>query len=195
MVSRSRMPPPSCTGMSDPTSARMALMAALFLGWTAKAPFRSTRCRRRAPASAHLRAMAAGSSPKVVDWSMSPCLRRTQWPSLRSMAGMSNMMVGRKKGPAAKARPGRVEGSGFPVQEVAVQRQTMGGAFFRVELGGENIIACDGRGKGQAVVGFARHMRRVGRPRIEAVHEVEVAVVGHAGPHGMGHAGMAHLAH
>ena len=33
MVSRSRMPPPSWTGMSSPTSRRMALIADSFLGF------------------------------------------------------------------------------------------------------------------------------------------------------------------
>ena len=60
MVSRSRMPPPSWTGMSESTAAMIALTAASFRGLPATAPFRSTTCRRRAPCSAHCAAAFAG---------------------------------------------------------------------------------------------------------------------------------------
>jgi hypothetical protein len=106
------------------------------------------------PASTHLRAMAAGSSPKVVDWSMSPCLRRTQWPSLRSMAGMSSMMGSGGKGRGDSARTG--ERSGVPVQKVAVQGQAVFRALLGVKLRGKNIIARNGGGESAAVVGLAR---------------------------------------
>ena len=50
--------PPSWMGISSPTSLMMALMAGSLTGLPAKAPFRSTRCRRRAPASTQRRAIA-----------------------------------------------------------------------------------------------------------------------------------------
>ncbi len=89
------MPPPSCTSMSSPTSRKMLRTAASLRGLPAKAPFKSTKCKRVAPCSTQWRAMAAGSSLKMVDCSMSPCLRRTHWPSFRSMAGISSMAFGR----------------------------------------------------------------------------------------------------
>src|SRR5690625_2277571 len=61
------------------------------MGWPAKAPFKSTRCRRWAPCSNHCSAMAAGSSENTVTCSISPWRRRTQRPSFKSMAGMSNI--------------------------------------------------------------------------------------------------------
>ena len=90
------MPPPSWTGISSPTSARIAFTAASLTGLPAKAPFRSTRCRRRAPASSQRRAIAAGLSLKIVDSFMSPWRRRTQCPSFRSIAGISSMAEGER---------------------------------------------------------------------------------------------------
>ena len=69
------MPPPSWTGISSPTSARIALTALSLTGLPANAPFRSTRCRRRAPASTQRRAIAAGLSLKIVESFMSPWLQ------------------------------------------------------------------------------------------------------------------------
>lgn len=40
------------------------------------------------------------------------------------------------------------------MQEIAVQRQTCIGTFFGMELGGKNIVACDGRRVAPAVIGF-----------------------------------------
>ena len=182
MVSRSRMPPPSCTGISSPTSRRIALIAASLTGLPAKAPFRSTRCRRRAPASSQRRAIAAGSSLKVVAWSMSPCFRRTQWPSLRSIAGISSMAEAGVETAAVERERRSSRASRVPVQEVAVEGQAVVGALLGVELGRKNIIARQRAGKARAVLGFADAVARVRRPGVEAVHEIEVAAVGHARP-------------
>jgi len=94
MVSKSRMPPPNCTGISSPTAFRMDLMADSFLSLPANAPFRSTKCKRRAPLLIQWLAMAPGSSEKTVALSISPCSSRTQWPSLRSIAGISSIAKG-----------------------------------------------------------------------------------------------------
>src|SRR5689334_9625108 len=184
------MPPPSCTGISSPTSARIALTALSLTGLPANAPLRSTRCSRRAPASTQRRAMPAGSSLKTVASFMSPWRRRTQWPSLRSIAGISSMAEanggGRSEGRAKPKSARCPEGaSGVPVQEVAVQREAVGGAFLGMELGRENIIASERRGKASAVVGFAGAAPRIGRPRAVAVHEVEPGAIGDARPERM----------
>src|SRR5574343_1033343 len=166
MVSRSRMLPESCKGMSSPTSLRMDLMAEKFCGLPANAPLRSTRCRRRAPLSSQLRAIAAGSSPKVVAWSISPCLRRTQWPSLRSMAGI-RIMAGQEKVVALR----------LPVEEIAEQGQALVRAFFRVKLGCKNIVTGNRTGKAATVVGLCRAVGRMGHLGIEAVHKIVPAAV------------------
>src|SRR6185295_1726910 len=83
-------------------------------------------------------------------------------------------------GPTKRAVPGG--SSGVPVQEVAVQREAVGGAFLRMELGRENIIASQRRGKASAVVGFAGAVPGVGRPRAVAVYEIEPGAVRNAGP-------------
>src|SRR3990167_1882878 len=178
MVSRSRMPPPSCTGILSPTSRRMALIAGSLTGLPAKAPLRSTRCRRRAPASSQRRAIAAGSSPKVVETFMSPFSRRTQWPSFRSMAGISSMA-----GAAARWGVGGIErGSGLPGEEVAIQGQALVGTLLGMELGGKNVIPRHCAGKALTVLGEARDVARVRRRGVITVHEVEPAAVGHALP-------------
>ena len=47
------------------------------------------------------------------------------------------------------------------MQEVPVQGQAVVGAFLGVELGGENIIACNCSGKAGAVIGFAGAVARI----------------------------------
>ena len=57
----------------------------------------------------------------------------------------------------APVEPARVMGcmdSRGPGQKVSVQLQAIVSTLFRVELGRENIIARNGRGKGCAVVSF-----------------------------------------
>ena len=92
MVAKSRMPPPNCTGMSLATSARMDLMAGKFFGMPTNAPFKSTKCRRRAPCLSQCSAVSAGESENTVACSISPCFSRTQRPSFKSIAGISNIL-------------------------------------------------------------------------------------------------------
>src|SRR6478735_8604151 len=185
MVSRSRMPPPSWMGIAPPMARTIAFTAVSFTGLPANAPFRSTRCSRRAPASSHRRAIAAGSSLKLVADFISPCSRRTQWPSLRSMAGINSMT--------------RAPGSGRPVQEVAIEPQTEVRALLGVELSRENVIPRHRRGKAGAVLGGAGAVAGVRRRREETVHEVEPALVRDARPQRMRpllvHAVPSHLGH
>ena len=60
------MPPPSWIGILSPTAAAIARIAFSFLGRPAAAPFRSITWSRRAPCSSQWRAVAAGSSEKMV---------------------------------------------------------------------------------------------------------------------------------
>ena len=88
----------------------------------------------------------------------------------------------RRRAEPRRARRSGVQRQGFQCEEVAVQRQAVVGAFFGMELGRENVIARQRRGKAAAVLGFARAVARVRRAGVEAVHEIEVAAVGHARP-------------
>src|SRR5690554_7993001 len=63
-----------------------------FTGSPAKAPLRSTRCRRRAPAFTHLVAKSTGSSPHTVESSMRPWRSLTHLPSFRSIAGIISIL-------------------------------------------------------------------------------------------------------
>src|SRR4051812_35677443 len=109
--------------------------------------------------------MAAGSSLNVVAFAMSPCCRRTQCPSLRSMAGIRSIRSGREMG-AGYVRRTR---SGIPVEEVSVEGEALVRAFLGMELCRENIIAGDGRGKARAVLGFPHAVARIRRARVETV--------------------------
>ena len=64
------------------------------------------------------------------------------------------------------------------MQKVAIQLQPLGCTLFGVELRGENIIACDGRGKSVAVLGLGGAVRGVAGAGVETVHEVEPLAVG-----------------
>src|SRR5579862_979161 len=136
------MPPPSCTGTSESTDAMIALIAASLPGLPARAPFRSTTCRRVAPIPVHCAAAFPGSLEYTVAFSMRPCSRRTHWPSLMSMAGMMIMAVA-------------AESLGIPCGEIAEKSQPRDAAFFGMELGRENIIPRDGGGKAVRIAGGA----------------------------------------
>src|SRR5438132_5505258 len=163
------MPPPSCTGTSESTAPMIAFTAASLRGLPATAPFKSTTWMRRAPFAAHCAAAFAGSVENTVADSMRPCSRRTQEPSFRSIAGMMSMECGE-------------ESSGIPGDEVAEEGQPRDAAFLGMELRRENIIACDGRGKGVGIGGRRRGERRRRRLAVEAVHEIGAAAVCDAAP-------------
>ncbi len=117
MVSRSRMPPPSWIGILSLTAAAIALIACSFLGRPAAAPLRSMTCSRRAPSLSQRSAVAPGSSENTVALSITPCLRRTHLPSLRSMAGMISMSAALCGGESG-SRPRRAAPDGLPCDEV-----------------------------------------------------------------------------
>src|SRR5574340_158955 len=179
MVARSRMPPPSCTGISSPTASTIERIAASLTGLPANAPLRSTRCRRRAPCSFQWRAVAAGSSENTVALSISPCSRRTQWPSLRSIAGIINMAnqqgrTGEKLGAGCAGHiTGGIARTRIPGYKVAQQRQSGILAFFRMELHGKNVL---GRHRARERKGVMRAAgNHLGRGRLHeiAVDEIE----------------------
>src|SRR5512141_1316873 len=178
MVSRSRMPPPSCIGILPPTALTISLITASFLGLPATAPFRSTRCNRRAPCSSQCRATAAGSSENTVSLSMSPCSRRTARPSLISIAGMISMC--RCSGEERKGLDARR--LGLPGYEIREQREAGGLAFLGVKLHGENIILRHCAGKGETVDAVARNEFGFSRLDVKTVHEIIAVAVGDAAP-------------
>src|SRR5208283_476515 len=128
-----------------------------FFGLPANAPFKSTRCKRCAPSSSQCCAIAAGSSENTVADCISPCLRRTQWPSLMSIAGMicmaaegDGMSLGWRRSTdgtwlRAAAHRRAQPGSDAPVpgDEVREQLETGAVALLGVELHGEDISASD----------------------------------------------------
>src|SRR3984893_3653263 len=109
-VFKSRMPPPSCTGMV--TAFSIASTACAFIGLPAKAPSRSTTCRYSNPCAANACAFAEGSSLNTVARAISPCSRRTHWPFFRSMAG--NRIIERflARAPLNSAPPTKWRGGG-----------------------------------------------------------------------------------
>src|SRR5260370_16940857 len=175
------MPPPSCTGRESPSACRIARMRLSFLGLPAAAPFRSTRCSRRAPSAFQCLAMPTGSSENTVASFILPCFRRTQCPSLMSSAGMISIESGNSAKSRA-TRDGRWEDSGIPVEEVGEEPQARNIAFFRVELYRKNIIPCHRAGKGDAVVGGAPYQRDLPRLRKVAVDKIEPAALLHPRP-------------
>src|SRR3990167_3209497 len=85
--------------------------------------------------------------------------------------------------------------SGIPVEEGAVQGQSMVRALFGMKLRGENIIARNCSAKSPAVVRLARNVARIRRLGVEAVHKVKVASVRHVAPNWMRGAAMVALKH
>src|SRR5258708_25003752 len=168
------MPPPSWICSSRPTAAIISRIPFSFCGRPAIAPFRSTMCRRLAPCAAQCLAIATGSSENTVAVLMSPCFRRTQRPSFRSIAGMMSTGVleaGHEE-----------EASGTPVHEVGEKLQAGGLAFFWMELDGENIIARHRASKWCAVHARRGGERRGARRPIVAVDGKEARAGGDALP-------------
>src|SRR6266478_7633906 len=177
-VSRSRMPPPSCTGME--TAFSIASTAGAFIGLPAKAPSRSTTCRYSNPCAAKLRACAAGSRLNTVARAMSPCSSRTHWPFFRSMAG-NRIMECTLLPPPLRERVGeagsrvRRPSSRLPFQKVRNQGQSKTLAFLRVKLGADSGVLADDRRHRAAVIRARQHVRLVGGVEVIGVHEVSVA--------------------
>src|SRR5690606_21242718 len=102
-------------------------------------------------------AMAAGSSEKTVTACMSPCLRRTQCPSLMSIAGMISMAAGSWKGGGAENARIAASGARVPGDEVGEQLEAGAVALLGVELGREDISPRHRASKRRGVVGGRRH--------------------------------------
>src|SRR5262245_14245279 len=170
------MPPPSWIGTLSPTAAIIWRITFSFFGRPAIAPFRSTMCRRLAPCAAQCLAIATGSSENTVAVFMSPCFRRTQRPSFRSIAGMMSTGV---------LELYLSNESGTPVHEIGEESQAGGLAFFRMELDGKNIIPGDGTGKGYTVDRGRGGQCGIAGRGVIAVHEVEAGAVRDPLPQGV----------
>ena len=68
------------------------------------------------------------------------------------------------------------------MDKIPKQPQTGGSALFRVELGGEQVVARYDTGEGEPVIGGTRHQIVFCRIYIIAVHKIESASVGDAFP-------------
>src|SRR5580704_15295145 len=165
MVARSRMPPPSCSGIL--TAPRMPSTAETFIGLPANAPSRSTKCRYSKPWRSNACACAAGSRLNTVARAMSPCCRRTARPSLRSMAGNRITAQGLRLRGVVTAMQSRI-----PLQKVRDQRQPELLAFLWMELGAENVVARHDRGDGAAILGIGHKIGALRRIELIRVREI-----------------------
>src|SRR3954471_21751287 len=179
------MPPPSWIGRCSPTAAIMLRITFSFFGRPAIAPFKSTMCRRFAPCAAQCFAIATGSSENTVAVLMSPCLRRTQRPSFKSIAGMMSTGSGAVAREERSERDRSEKKSGTPPHEIGEELQAGGLAFFGVELDGKNIIPRDRAGKGPPIHRGAGSKSRIARRGIVAMYEVKPARVRDARPQRM----------
>src|SRR6266851_10481994 len=174
-VLRSRMPPPSCSGMV--TALSIASTACAFIGLPAKAPSRSTTCRYSNPCAANVCAWAVGSRLNTVARAMSPCSRRTHWPFFRSMAGNRIMECCLLPAPLR----GRVGEGGtlsrLPFQKVRNQSQPEALALFRVKLRADRGVLADHRRHRAAVIGARQHVRLVRGVEVIGVHEIAMAAL------------------
>src|ERR1700682_3258215 len=186
MVSRSRMPPPSCKGISSPMTLTISRIAISFLGLPANAPLRSTRCSRSAPRSSQWRAIAAGSSENTVADCISPCFRRTQLPSLISIAGMICMSAGVRLLQTPPWQRARIEsGAAVPGDEVGKQLETGAVTLLGMELHGKDISACNRASKRHRVFHRCGGQPRIIRHRVIAVGKIESCVICDPMPQGM----------
>ena len=89
------MPPPSCTGISSPITLDDLADRELVLRHAGDRAVEVDEVQPlRRPARASAAPSPPGSSENTVAECMSPCFRRTQWPSLMSIAGMICMAAG-----------------------------------------------------------------------------------------------------
>src|SRR5690606_40528366 len=123
------------------------------------APSRSTRWSLRAPSSTHCTAIDTGSSEKTVSSSITPWRKRTQRPSLMSIAGISSIV----SGVVGECRRQAGCALGAPADEVLVELQSVARALLGVELGRENVIPRHRTGQAPSV--FAN-------PHAVARHEI-----------------------
>src|SRR6516165_4066835 len=161
----SRRPPPSCTGKG--TLSMIRSTAITLTGRPAKAASRSTTWRYSNPSATKLWACEAASRLNTVARAMSPCSRRTQTPSLRSMAGnringVALQTVVRRAAPSSR----------FPVEEIGDQGKPKFLALFRVELGACIVLPGDEGGDRSAVIGIGDEIGAVGDREMIAVHEI-----------------------
>ncbi len=172
MVSRSRMPPPSCIGQLVADRARRCcVITASFFGLPAAAPFRSTRCRRRAPCASQCArhgGRVVGKHRGVVHVAL---LQAHAAPVLDVDRGddqHGGLRAGCREGCSAPDERDQLdEGpSGLPVDEIrAAAASPAAWLFSGWNCTAKHVIARHRAGKGEAVVGVSAHQRRLARPR------------------------------
>src|SRR5262249_6243670 len=181
IVAMSRMPPPSCT--HRPTVSRMRSIAPALRGLPAKAPSRSTTCRWRKPSDSNSCACAAGSRLNTVARAMSPCSRRTQTPSLRSIAGnriiFRSLRVGACPYRRTGIHPRSARGQAFAwtclwrsLEKIRDQRKTEALALFGMELRAHHGVARHDRGERATIVGLRDEVGAVCDFELIRVHEI-----------------------
>ena len=181
MVSRSRMPPPSCTGISSPTAVEDRLDRGLVL----------TACRRKRrsgrpgagaarPASSQL-ARHRGRVFAEDGGLVHVALFQANAVTVFQIDGR-NQQHGRRGMAVARRDPSGGRRQGFQCRKLRYSARPWSALFSGWNWVAKILSRATRAGKARAVVGFARAVARVGRPRVIAVHEVEVAAVGHARP-------------
>ena len=72
------------------------------------------------------------------------------------------------------------------MEEIAVQGQALGRAFFRVKLGGKNIISSCGAAKWQTINSFAQRVVNLVGNRIITVYKIKITTISDSIPDRMG---------
>src|SRR3954471_6101873 len=103
---------------------------------------------------------------------MSPCTRRTQRPSLRSMAG--NRIT---RDTRLKVREAGAGCSRAPAQEIRDQRQSEALALLRMELRTGEVVPSDDRRHRPTVIAVGDDIARMVSLQGVAVHEISVQTV------------------
>src|SRR5262249_36308240 len=124
------------------------------------------------PSTSKVSAWAAGSRLNTVARAMSPCSRRTQTPSLMSMAGnrINGAALQPVRRPAARSR--------FPVEEIGDQGKPKFLALFRVKLGAGVVLPGDEGGDRAAIVGIGHEVAAIRHREMVAMDEIGVQPTG-----------------
>ena len=99
---------------------------------------------------------------------MSPCLRRTQWPSLRSIAGISSMADGGGDEAVGEAAAAGLSASGFQCRKLRYRARPWSALFSGWNWVAKILSRATRAGKARAVLGFADAVARVRRPRVDS---------------------------
>src|SRR5918992_2375689 len=117
---------------------------------------------KAAPSLSQWRAASIGCSKYTVSLSISPWTRRTQRPSLMSIAGMISIFLIRC----------------YKAPKIGENAQPDFLALLRMELAGKKMLGRDTRDKRGAVIGDGGYYRRILRHNIKRMDEVNVVAAG-----------------